>query len=217
MSSVNSSTAAVIGLVGTIAGVIIGQLFEILRGSMESKRRQREKIIDRRIAAHEAMLALADALVLMNNLSDKVQKKSDDDLPRGPKILQDKATFEQWLAGDFVNYWQKSHVWLSTPTKRELNLLQDYLANLYKIVVLQPDEKDLAELANNVREDFIDFGNRIRKSALTFLSVRLNLKDLNDWHKFRRDYTLKHLRSSRLYSHYGNLIEQTPAAREARK
>jgi hypothetical protein len=211
MSKIDASTVTIIaaatGAAGTLLGVVITQVIEVIRLGKESRIRQREKIIERRITAHEAMLSLADDMVVMEDLSDKV-KQQDHELPRGPIFLRSLNDFRDWYNGKFVARYSVNHAWLSTKTKREVNLLQDYLINLHKLAEqLQPT--NFPELSNDLRNDFIGFSNAIRKSSIKFLSsnaIKLDLKDLQDRHKYLPNETKQKLSTTQLAKKYGKLL-----------
>jgi len=207
---VNNTEAAIVGIAGTLCGVLISQLFEIIKLDKASRIRQKEKIIDRRINAHELILDLADDLMTVVDYSTVRKSKMVAEIPRGPYMLSDKEKFVTWWLGKFHSDYKKSNSWLSNDCLKELNLFQDYLVNLNKLLEIT-DPTEFVDVSIDIKQDFIDFSGRLRKKAIKFLSsgaLKLNLNDLSKWHKYPKKQTYKSLEATKLWTLYGDKIRQ---------
>lgn len=118
--------AAAIALLGAAIGFIVSQTVEYFRINKESKNRQRERLVEKRISAHELVIGLCQDMVAMK----PVNAKSDDSFPRGPWVLESVSAFENFYRR-FVDIHSESSTWLWIETKRELNFCQDYFLILY--------------------------------------------------------------------------------------
>jgi len=94
-----------------------------------------EKFLDRRMAAHEAVIGLAIAMrrmVALGGIDPSGQ------VVRAPEVMMSKEAFDAWLF-EFAEKSSPATTWLSTAVKRELNLVQDYLLTIHvKLPVLLP-------------------------------------------------------------------------------
>jgi hypothetical protein len=85
------------------------------------------KLIERRISAHEKVIALATEMPVMTargGVSDTGEVR------RSPQIMRSREIFEDWFTR-FAQLCLEGTSWLSTETKREVNLVQDYLVTLH--------------------------------------------------------------------------------------
>lgn len=127
----------------------------------------------------------------------------DDNFARGPWVLENKDTFENFYKR-FIDIHSTSSTWLWVETTRELNYCQDYFLSLYGYITKNANV-DFDQLSNGVRQDFIDMAETLRKSSMNFLTdemPKLNFDDLNKWHKYKKNVTVKRLGDSNLGKKY---------------
>lgn len=203
------NASAIFALVGTIAGAVLSFFATWLLRKRELKLRLLEKVLDRRINAHEAVIGLSKKLRYMTDI--------DSDEGRGverrfPLVLRTKTDWTDWLL-HFSTVVNESSTWLSNGVTRELYLLQDYQTNLDRQLASVKDE-DLRHAGTIVRQDFIDFSSSIEKLAFKFFAkdlLKLRLSDINVWHKYPKKETLKRLNATVLFTKKDQLQELTNA------
>lgn len=187
--------AATFGFAGTVTGAVIGALVTLLATWGQSKRELRsrlwEKVLDRRIEAHERVIMFAKTMRTMVTLG---YEEAPGELARAPAALMSYDGFNEW----YLQFYEASNLgstWLSTELTRELNLLQDYLVNLDLFLRrIKPDASPHVGVI--LRQDFIDFSTSIEKLAFQFFSqdlAKLRLNDLRKWHKYPRKETERRL------------------------
>lgn len=198
----------IIAALGTLFGVVVSQILEIIRQNLGFRKQQKGKIIDRRIDAHESALNLADTMmtVVMPETAEYFSDKLERPV-RGVAVLNNKSIFENWWAETYYSCYKK-HVWLSPKCLKELNFIQDYIVNL-SIIMSNLDEKKVEELSVLVRPDFIEMSGRLRGGAITYLSqgaIKFKLKDLNGLHKYDRAVSEKRLNETQLIKEYSSYL-----------
>lgn len=204
--------ASGIALIGAALGFIASQAVEYLRISREAKVRQKEKMMDRMIAAHESVISLADSMMSVSILEDVHDLPNNMDMPvRGATVVMSLDTFEEWWGSQFSSTYAR-HVWLSINTLREINFVQDYLTNIHSLIKTMGTE-DVRRLSVIVRQDFIDMSGALRKHAMQFISedaVNLKFKTSHkQWHKYKKEVTLKRLNTTKLTSEYADFFDES--------
>src|SRR5437899_239904 len=120
------NASAIFGLVGAIVGAGLSLLGTWRQSRKELQGRLWEKVLDRRIEAHERIVQFSKSLRAMVFLG---YRDESGELARAPALLNSDEAFRQWYA-DFLETFGRSSTWLSTELTRELNFLQDYIVNL---------------------------------------------------------------------------------------
>lgn len=198
--------AAGLALVGVIIGLVVSQAIEFLRVSREAKIRQKEKIIDRMIAAHEAVIEAADVM-MTTVLLDNVKNLLDDvDNPvRGVGIVTSVQLYEAWMF-QFKRV-HSQQMWLSSKVLKEVYFTQDYSVNLYGLMKTM-SESELETLSVVVMKDFIKQSGILREESVAFITKKaINLElDVNPkrWHKYKKEVTIKRLQETKLFKVYLN-------------
>lgn len=198
--------AAGIALMGALVGLMASQIIEYFRISREAKVRQKEKVVDRMIAAHEAVIGAADIMLTTVLLDDVDNLPNDADNPvRGVAIVQSRQLYEEWML-QFKKV-HSQHMWLSSKVLKELYFVQDYSLNLY-MVMNSMNESELKTLSVVVMKDFITLSGNLRDESVMFISkkaIKLEL-DVNPrrWHKYKKEVTIKRLQETRLFKAYMN-------------
>ena len=201
-------TAAAIGAGGALLGVSVSQLLEIFRLNRTSAMRQKEKIIDKRITAHETIIELSESMIAAVMPDIKMEVPEDTEKPiRAVGVLWEKSMFENWWSNIFYSCY-RHHMWLAPKPLKELNLIQDYIVNLNRIIS-QIDDNELKRLSVIVRPDFISLSGNLRREAINYLSkdaINFKLKDLNRHHKYAKPVFLRRLNATELYKNYSDYL-----------
>jgi hypothetical protein len=198
--------AAGLALAGVIIGLIVSQVIEFLRISREAKIRQKEKIVDRMIAAHEAVIEAAD-IMMTTALLDNVENLPEDaDNPvRGVGIVTSVQLYESWML-QFKRV-HSQQMWLSPKVLKEVYFTQDYSVNLYGLMKSMTDA-ELETLSVVVMKDFIKQSGILREESVAFITKKaVNLElDVNPkrWHKYKKEVTIKRLQDTNLFKTYLN-------------
>jgi len=155
------------------------------------------KLLDRRIAAHEKVIALATEMrVMVFSESGEVR--------RAPQVMISRDAFEDWFTR-FTQLSLEGTSWLSTTTKREVNFAQDYLITLHFYLERVPSDQFLG-LGEIIRQDFVDLSSSLEKTAFTFFQSgvrKLQPDSLDKWHKYKRTETDRRLGSTLLITNQG--------------
>lgn len=184
-----------------ILGAVVGSGFTFLANwflrGRELKLRLREKVLDRRIEAHEHVTQLVKPMRSMVYLG---YSEEEHEPARCPVVLFSREQFKEWYA-QHVSVVSWSSTWLSVEVRRELNFFQDYTVNLLPVLE-QADDSDLPEIGRLIRYDFISFSQRIEQLAFEFFTTdldKLKLNDLQEWHKYPEEETLQKLEETDLF------------------
>ena len=182
LSFLNANASAVFGLLGALGGGVLSYFSTSLQKRRDFDLQLWGKLFDRRISAHEEVIAMAVGMRIMVT-SGEVDTTGA--VRRFPQVLQSQEKFAEWWTR-FTLVWNASSTWLSTPTKRELNFVQDYLVTLHMHLcniggALYPQVGEI------VRQDFIDLSSSLEKQAFEFFTKdirNLQLNNLQDWDKY---------------------------------
>jgi hypothetical protein len=197
---ISDNASAIFGLLGALAGGTVSFLASWLLRKREYDLRLWDRLLERRITAHESLIAMALEMRVMAALG-AVEK--DGDVARAPHVLRSRDDFEQWF-GRFTQITMQGTTWLTTDAKRELNFVQDYLVTLYQSLIGVPSEKYLL-IGQVIRQDFIDLSSGLEKKAYSFFGRevrRLKLSNLTDWHKYEPSVTEARLKKTVLLSQW---------------
>ena len=156
----SENASAVFALGGAFGGGLLSFL-----GAWLLKRRDlqlHEKITDRRLASHDAVLSIAKDMRKTGIPYDEATSV-DQRAPICFCTLEDFDRFNVSFAMTMVEH----STWLSAFLVRELHLLQDYLANV-QIRMREVGKDKTFELGCLLREDFIDFSMRIERLVFDY-------------------------------------------------
>src|SRR5437868_3641028 len=123
---VQANASAVFGLVGALGGGILSFVATALLKRREFNLQLWGKLLERKIAAHENVIAVAvemRVMVALGGIDDQGQVR------RAPQVMLSRDEFEDWFTR-FTQLTLDGTTWLTTETKREVNLAQDYLVTL---------------------------------------------------------------------------------------
>jgi len=183
------NASAVFAILGVLIGTIVTGLFGYFGKSRETQLKLAEKIVDKKLEAHDQIINLANS---MRTMCVVAGEHEGTELPRYPALFTNRQQFN-----DFVSYMAQvqtqSERWLSAELKRELCFFIDYLITLRKWTE-QVNDIGLPRLGVALRDDFTDISSRIEDAAHDFINydiVKINFKTDRRWHKFQPEITEK--------------------------
>lgn len=183
------NASAVFAIVGALVGSIVTGVFGYYGKSREVKLKLAEKIIGKKLDAHEKIIDFANVMRVMCVVEGV---PVDKELPRYPAFLHGKESFDK-LWNELGEIQSQSERWLSAELKREIYFSIDYLVTLYKWVE-QVNDVGLRRLGVVLRNDIVDISNRIEEKSHEFINndiVNLKIKTDRRWHKFESAKTEK--------------------------
>jgi hypothetical protein len=195
---INKNASAIFGLIGALGGGAITFLTTWFIKKREYDLRLWDKLLERRIKAHENVIDVALEMRVMVALGGI---DNNGEVARAPQVLLSKDEFERWFIR-FTQLSMEGTTWLTTAAKRELNFVQDYLITLHQNLSNVPSEGYLS-IGQLIRQDFIDLSSELEKNAFSFFECEmreLKLNSLNEWHKYERQVTEKRLKETVLLS-----------------
>ncbi len=192
----DKNASAVFGVGGALGGALLSYVAAFMLRKRDYRLRVWEKLFDRRIAAHESVISVATELRVMVGVGGV---DVHNEVRRAPEIMRSRETFEEWFA-HFSRIGLGATTWLNISTRRELNLIQDYLVTLHLQLegVLTDKFPKVGEL---IRPDFINLSSSLEKAAYSFFERdihRLRLTSLKDHHKYPPGETERRLASTEL-------------------
>jgi hypothetical protein len=194
---------AIISAGSALAGVLISQWYEIRSKRKDLYYRLWEKVLGRRVEAHEQIIHLSKTLRTMVSLG---YEERDGQLARTPAIMRSRENFEEWYSY-FGQVVAPNSTWLSIEVTREVYFLQDYVVNLYEFL-RQVNSRDFPKVGAILRDDFVQLSVNIEKLAFDFFSQdlrELHLGDLDKWHKHPIEKTERRLAEMALLSRQNEL------------
>lgn len=200
---IRDNISALIGLSGVILGAVVSFCASWALRKRDYDLRLWDKLIDRRIDAHERLIRHAHEMRVM------VARGGVDEygeVLRYPQVLHSHQVFDEWFANTITSIGFAS-TWLSTRAKREANFLQDYLVTLHVNLGSIPSSR-LPEVGLIVRQDFIDISSNLERLSFAFFDRdvrRLRLSSLNDWHKYPPAQTEKRLSETNLLRQWADV------------
>ncbi len=189
-----------LGLIGVIIGSIIPIVGNHFSSRKELKLKLSEKIIDKRIAAHEELYRMVMSIrqIVNSNTFDE-----EGNVVGYPACLDSHDSFNRFWSDSFFII-HKNSPWINASLKRELWFFQDYVVNLNGKI----DFGNLSELYNVkhfIKQDFIDLSGDIEKEIDHFCEKDIfSLKAIvkKEWHKYPKEQTLEKLNLTRLFIYY---------------
>lgn len=189
--------SALFALFGTLAGAGLSFVSTWILKKRELKLRLTGKVLDRRIEAHERITLLVQP---MRTTVYFGYDESEHEVARTPGILSSPEQFNQWYTRHYLSIAQ-SMTWLTSEVRRELNLFQDYIVNLMRVLE-HADDDDYPEIGQLIRNDFIIFAGKIEALAVRFFEkglANLELSDVQKEHKYPRQEAEQRLYETELF------------------
>ena len=216
MEFLQANASALFGLGGAFGAVLISFFTAWLLRKQDYDLRLWDKLLERRIDAHERLITVALEMRVMVGLGG-IDKEGQ--AARSPQVLRSREAFEGWFtraAGSSL----VASTWLSTTAKREANFLQDYLVNLHLNLEQVPSDRYLA-VGAIIRQDFVDISSRLERAAFAFFEKemrQLRLSNLEEWHKYPREQSEQRLKETQLLSRWSevNQLASSQGASDAR-
>ena len=200
---INSHASAIFVLLGALGGGLVSFLSSWLLKKRDYNLRLWDKLLERRIKAHENVIAVALEMRVMLGLG---ATEEGGEVARAPQVLRSKEDFERWFIR-FTQLSMEGSTWLTTEAKRELNFVQDYFVTLHQNLTDVPSEKYL-RIGQVIRQDFIDLSSNLEKKSFAFFGKkvrRLKLSNLNKWHKYKLSATETRLKKTALLSQWDKI------------
>ncbi len=191
------NASAIFALLGVISGSLLAGVFGYISKSRETKLRITEKVVDRKLQAHDNLIDFIGQVRTMVLLGGW---DGERELKRTPQTMIGQQEFSDFFVS-FSSMRNSSERWFSFGVKREISLFLDYVVSLKELVRTASDEQ-LQEIGSLIRYDFIEFAVKIEDSAHDFINkdlLKLNHKADRKWHKYKPDETIKKLCETRLF------------------
>lgn len=195
-SLLSNNAGAVFGVAGALGGAALSFWAAFVLRKRDFRLRTWEKLLERRMAAYESVMSIATELRVMVGVGGL---DPENEVRRTPQMMRSKKEFEAWFVR-FTTAGLGATTWLNLETRREMNLVQDYLVTLH--VHLTDVPSTCYSLAGElIRADFIDFSASLEKAAYTYFERdihKLRLSSLKQHHKHEMDETQRRLGSTAL-------------------
>ena len=199
------NASALFGLGGALGAVCLTFLTRWLLRKRDYDLRLWDRLLERRIDAHERLINVAIEMRVMVGLGGLDEER---EVVRAPQVLISKEVFEDWCTRA-VGSGVAPSTWLSIAAKREANFLQDYLVTLKLNLEHIPSDKYLA-VGAIIRQDFVEISAQLERTAYSFFERdirKLRLDDLSEWHKYPRERTEERLKKTQLISRFAELAQ----------
>lgn len=199
------NASAVFALSGAIVGALITGLINYATKTKESKLRVTEKLIDKKLEAHESLLSIVSWIRTMALLGGE---DNEGQLKRCPVIMESQKNKDDFLTA-LVSVQNRYDRWFSALVKKEVSFFLDYFVNLNEHSRGASDIS-LQEAGVIIRNDFIDMANELDNCAHQFFNkdlLKLNYKTDRNWHKYTQRETLSRLEKTAFYKNKKQIIQ----------
>lgn len=197
---ITKNASAIFGLTGAFLGGLVSFIASWMIKNREYSLHIWQILLERRIRAHENLIAVAIEMRVMVPLGGR---DKNGEISRAPQVLLSRESFEEWFAR-FTQLTLEGSSWLSTKAKREVNFVQDYLITLHTNLENVPSERYLA-VGKIIRLDFLELSSTLEKASYDFFENQIKkrkLGRLSDWHKYPKEHTESRLARTALVSDY---------------
>jgi hypothetical protein len=200
----SKNSSALFTLAGAALATIASFLTASIMANKEIKLKLREKILDRRIEAHERIIELSHTMRVIFPLGGL---DAQGEVIRTTSILLSKEAFDEWF-GHFFDILSSTSNWLGADLVHELNLLQDYLVNLNEFLRQVPSQ-NYQKVGQIIRLDFLHFSETTERLAFEFFVndlEKLRISTLPKQHKYLRKETERRLNETEFGKHRTELL-----------
>lgn len=156
------NASAVFALAGALGGALLSFAGAWLLKRRDLQLRLYEKVTERRLASHDAVIALAKDFRKTGIAYGKAKSMNE----RAPLCFCSHEDFDAFNVSFALTMVQHT-TWLSAALVRELHLVQDYLANV-QVRIREIGTQNTFQLGCILREDFIGFSQRIEHLAVEY-------------------------------------------------
>lgn len=191
------NASAIFALIGAILGTTITGTITYATKTKEAKLRITEKLLDKKLAAHESLINLVSIIRTSVILGGEDE---NGELNRCPVIMQNRKNMDDFLAL-FNKVHNESDRWISSHLKREVSFFLDYFVNLNEDSRGATDEA-LQIAGSIVRSDFVEISLELENCAHEFFNndmLKLKYRTDREWHKYPKDVTMKKLNETDFY------------------
>ena len=199
------NASAIFGLLGAFLGGLLSFTATWVMKNREYTLRVWDRLLERRIKAHENLISIAVEMRVMVALGGK---DMDGAVARAPQVMISKEEFEKWFTR-FTLITQEGSTWLTTKAKREVNFVQDYLVTLHTNLSSAQSDKYLS-VGQVIRQDFVDLSSALEKASYDYFENEITKRKLNklsEWHKYPRQNTESRLSNMQLISNWQRVQE----------
>jgi len=193
---INNYSEAFFVLFGGIVSGLLVYFREMFLKKKEYKLKLLEKLIDKRIEAHEEVIKIVDEIKISTPLSTY----SYDVDHRIPRLLISKDNFREWN-NRFNSVKNNYSIYFTKELKNELDILTTYFSNLLRILDITPDglydDKVSIDLGLLIRDELYDFSDESIKIAMEFFNGNTNqVKIETTYDKNRNDKLNKRFKNT---------------------
>jgi hypothetical protein len=199
------NSSAIFALIGALSGALVTGFINFMVKKREVKLRIAEKLLDKKLEAHEALIELTSWIRSMVLLGGKDQNQ---ELNRSPFIMQSQENMSDFLL-QLNKVQSKIDRWLSAASKREVSLFLDYFVNLNEYAQNASGES-LQRAGALIRNDFIIFALRLENCAHDFFNkelMKLRFRTDRNWHKYPKEKTYEELNKTVLFENKQKVLE----------
>lgn len=199
--------SSLIGVVGVLLGVGLTSIINWKLKSKEARLRVLEKVFDKRLQAHEEVLEIAR--LLRTTVSTRSIDREANVITY-PGIISNREVFDSFQ-GRFYQLVNFNAHWLDINLFRELNFVQDYIANV-DIHLKDTQDAKFPDVALLIKQDFIDLAASLETETIKFFDkdihkIKINTK--KQYHKFKKPQTIKRLQSTNLFKRWEEIKKIT--------
>lgn len=199
------NASAIFALSGATLGALISGVISYATKTKEAKLRITEKLLDKKLEAHESLLSIVSWIRTMVLLGGE---DGEGELKRCPIIMESQKNKNEFIEA-FVSVQNRCDRWFSASVKREISFFLDYFVNLNEHSRGASD-LSLQEVGVIIRNDFIDMASTLEDCAHQFFDndlLKLNYKTDRRWHKFTRQKTLDKLGKTEFYKNKNQICQ----------
>lgn len=141
--------------------------------------------MERRLAAHEAVLDCAMDMRMMTTSGDIDE---DWEVIRVPSVLIDRDSFRAFF-DKFGNIGKQASAWLSLDVKKEFNFAQDYIVSI-GVNLRKMSDEHLHEFGAIIAPDLVSISSSLEQKIYKYFAdkiVDIRLDDVGEWHKYEQE------------------------------
>lgn len=192
---------AILTSIFALGGVVLGALGTSINNHILKRKETRlriiEKVLEKRIDAHEEILGLTKSI---RQVVGTGMKDENNNAITYPLCMQSKDHLLSFIEVSFPIIHKNSH-WLDTKLERELSFFQDYTISLSHQMSKVNDDLIFTEIGIIIKQDFINLASILEDLAFNFFRFEitsLKLNQHNEWHKYPKEETQRRFSKTEL-------------------
>lgn len=200
-----TNASAIFAITGAVIGATLTGLINYFSKTKDVKLRIIEKLIDKKLLAHEKIINLIQKIRTMRHLGGFDE---NNDAKRCPIVMYSHENMDNFL-DDYMTTIKESERWLSAPLKQELNFFVDYFNTLRHWAQNSTDE-NMQKAGILIKYDFITIASSLENSAHNFFNedmLKLNYKTDRNWHKYKLEETKEKLKNTELFKNEYEILK----------